>query len=161
MGLSLGTRPETFINFMEFTMSKLTTQTINDVATKYQAFLKAGTSYGEALRKAAQALGGTPCPTLLEALAKVHAAKYQCNYTWNASGGAVFYDGAESTRETRRDDARKSWVRNVMVWFTPEREAKPKHSNRISAEHRKAAQAYLAMFEDAKSALAVLRAVAK
>ena len=142
-------------------MSKLTTQTINDVATKYQAFLKAGTSYGEALREAAKALGGTPCPTLLEALAKVHAAKYQCNYTWNASGGAVFYDGKESTRESRRDDARKSWVRNVMVWFTPEREAKPKQSNRISAEHRKAAQAYLAMFEDAKSALAVLRAVAK
>jgi len=38
---------------------------------------------------------------------------------------------------------------------------KPATSQRISAEHRKAAQAYLALFEDAKSALAVLRAVAK
>ena len=34
-------------------------------------------------------------------------------------------------------------------------------SNRISRAHREAAQAYLALFEDAKSALAVLRAVAK
>ena len=138
-----------------------TSKLIDKAATDYADFLRAGASYGASMQALAKALGGTPCPTALERLAAVHAAKYQCNFTWNASGGAVFYDGAESTRESRRDDARKSWVRNVMVWFTPEREAKPKQSNRISAEHRKAAQAYLAMFEDAKSALAVLRAVAK
>ena len=40
-------------------------------------------------------------------------------------------------------------------------QTKASKSDRISAEHRKAAQAYLALFEDAKSALAVLRAVAK
>jgi hypothetical protein len=39
--------------------------------------------------------------------------------------------------------------------------AKPATSQRISAKHRQAAEAYLALFEDAKSALAVLRAVAK
>lgn len=38
---------------------------------------------------------------------------------------------------------------------------KPVTSQRISAAHRKAAEAYLALFEDAKSALAVLQAVAK
>ena len=38
---------------------------------------------------------------------------------------------------------------------------KPATSQRISRAHREAAQAYLALFEDAKSALAVLRAVAK
>ena len=92
--------------------------TIAYVADKYAEFLQAGTSYGEALRKAAAKLGGTPCPTLLDALAKVHAAKYKCSYTWNTSGGAVFYDGKESTRESRRDDARKSWQRNVMSHFT-------------------------------------------
>jgi len=138
-----------------------TKKLIDQAATDYAEFLRAGASYGTSMQTLAKALGGTPCPTALERLATIHAAKYTCNYTWNASGGAVFYDGKESTRESRRDDARKSWDRNVMVWFKPEREAKPTQSHRISAEHRKAAQAYLALFEDAKSALAVLRAVAK
>lgn len=94
--------------------SSINTQAI---AAKYAAFLKAGTSYGEALRSAAQQLGGTPCPTLLEALAKVHAKHYGCNYSWDSNGRAVFFNGEESTRETRNDAARKSWQRNVMVHF--------------------------------------------
>lgn len=88
------------------------------VAAKYAAFLKAGTSYGDALRSAAQELGGTPCSTLLEALAKVHAKHYGCNYTWDGQGRAVFFSGSESTRETRHDAARMSWSRNVMVHFS-------------------------------------------
>lgn len=90
---------------------------INTVVTKYAAFLKAGTSYGDALKQAAAEMRGTPCPTLLQALAKVHAAHYACNTTWSATGRAVFHTGAESTRDTRHDAAHKSWQRNVMVHF--------------------------------------------
>lgn len=128
----------------------------------YSAYLTAGISYGEAMRKAAQSLGDTPCITLLEELAKVHAAKYQCNYTWNAAGTAVFYTGAESTRETRHGAAFQSWRRNVMVWFTPEREAKkPAKSMRLSADAKAAAKAYLAQFDSVAEAIAALKAVAK
>ena len=70
-------------------MSKLTTTQTNAIAA-YEAFLKAGTSYGDAMREAAKALGDTPCITLLNELAKVHAAKYGCSYTWSATGTAVF-----------------------------------------------------------------------
>lgn len=91
---------------------------INTIVTKYAAFLKAGTSYGDALKSAAAEMRGTPCPTLLQALAKVHAAHYACNTSWSATGRAVFHTGAESTRDTRHDAAHKSWQRNVMVHFT-------------------------------------------
>jgi len=148
-------------------MSKLTTQTIATIASNYEAFLKAGGTYGDSLREAARQLGGTPCPTLLEALAKVHAKRYECNYTWNASGSAVFYNGKESTRETRNDSARKSWERNVMVFFKPEREAKPVSHARVSKVHRDAATNFLAEFEgktmqeQINAAIAVLRAMSK
>ncbi len=142
-------------------MSKLTT--IQSAAiTAYSDYLTAGISYGEAMRKAAQSLGETPCLTLLEELAKVHATKYKCNFTTGASGGFVFYNGKESTRDSRNHGADKSWKRNVMVWFTPEREAaKPAKSMRLSAEARAAAKAYLAQFGSAAEAIAALRAVAK
>ena len=140
-------------------MSKLTTTQANAV-NAYAKFLDAGQSYGDAMRAAAKSLGGTPCPTFLGELAKVHAAKYQCNYTWDGQGRAVFFDGEESTRETRNDAARKSWARNVMVWFTPEREAKPAKSMRLSAEARAAAKAYLAQFDSVADAIKALRAVA-
>lgn len=127
----------------------------------YDKFLTAGTSYAAAMQGAAKALGGTPCPTLLGALAAVHAKHYKCNHTWDGKGRAVFYSGKESTRETRNDAARKSWQRNVMVWFTPERDAKPTKHNRISAEARAAAKAYLAQFDNVAQAIKALRAVAK
>jgi hypothetical protein len=142
-------------------MSKLTTETIQAVATKYSKYLASGISYGDAMRETAKALGGTPCPTLLEALAKVHAAKYECNYTWNAAGSAVFHTGADSTRETRHDAAHKSWQRNVMVWFKSESAAKPVSHARISREAREAAKAYLAMFDNMGDAIKALKAVAK
>jgi hypothetical protein len=113
------------------------------------------------MRETAKALGGTPCPTLLEALAKVHAAKYECNYTWNASGSAVFYNGKESTRETRNDSARKSWERNVMVWFKPASEPKPVSHARLSKDVRALAEQYLANFESVADAIKALKAVAK
>lgn len=140
-------------------MSKLTT--IQSAAiTAYANYLDSGMTYGEAMRKAAQSLGGTACPTFLGELAAVHAAKYQCAFTWDGKGQAVFFNGEESTRETRNDAARKSWSRNVMVWFTPEREAKPAKSMRLSAEARAAAKAYLAQFDNVAEAIAALKAVA-
>jgi hypothetical protein len=140
-------------------MPKLTaTQT--KAVTAYGDFLASGMTYGDAMRAAAKELGGTPCPTLLGELAAVHATKYKCAFTWDGQGRAVFFDGAESTRETRNDAARKSWSRNVMVWFTPEREAKPVKSMRLSAEARQAAKAYLAQFDSVADAIKALKAVA-
>ena len=140
-------------------MTKLNaTQT--KAVTAYEAFLTAGLSYGEAMRAAAQSLGGTPCPTFLGELARVHATKYGCNYTWDGQGRAVFFNGDESTRDTRNDAARKSWARNVMVWFTPEREAKPSKSMRLSKDLRALAEAYLANFDNVADAVKALRAVA-
>ena len=133
---------------------------LNAVTKAYGEYLKAGTKYGEAMREAIEALGDTPCITLLEPLAKVHAAKYGCNYTCNGES-FVFHDTDESTRETRRGDAFQSWRRNVMVWFAKPEAAQPTKSQRISKAHRDAAQAYLAQFESVKDAIAVLRAIAK
>ena len=140
-------------------MSKLTTIQTKAI-NAYAAFLDSGMAYGEAMKAAAKALGDTPCITLLEELAKVHAAKYKCNYTWSASGTAVFYTGKESTRESRHGAAFQSWRRNVMVWFTPEREAKPVKSLRLDAATRAAAKAYLANFDNVADAIKALRAVA-
>ena len=136
------------------------TSTQSKAVDAYALFLDAGTSYGAAMQAAAKSLGGTPCPTFLGALAAVHAKKYHCNHTWDGKGRAVFYTGEESTRETRHDAARKSWARNVMPWFTPEREPKPVKHNRISADARAAAKAYLAQFDSITEAIKVLRAVA-
>lgn len=133
--------------YWSLTMSKLTTETITKIANEYNAFVDAGASYGALMQSAAKKLGGTPCPTLLEALAKVHASKYKCNYTWDAAGSAVFHTGAESTRETRQDAARQSWRRNVMVWFKSESAPKPVSHARISKQHREAAMDFLSMFE--------------
>lgn len=140
-------------------MSKLTT-TLQAALTAYDDFLKTGATYGQAMQAAAKSLGGTPCPTFLAELAAVHARRYECSHTWNAKGGAVFHTGKESTRETRHAAATKSWQRNVMVWFTPEREAKHKSQARISAEARAAAKAYLAQFESVSDAIKALKAVA-
>ena len=139
-------------------MSKLNATQANVVNT-YRAFLKAGTTYGEAMRKAAQSLGETPCPTLLAELASVHAEHYECSFTWNASGAAVFHTGEESTRETRHQAATKSWQRNVMVWFTPEKAKAPKANTRLSAEARAAAKALIALCGSVSAAKAALAAV--
>jgi hypothetical protein len=137
---------------------------LNAIQTKainaYSEYLTSGMTYGEAMREAAKSLGGTPCPTFLGELAAVHATKYGCSFTWDGQGRAVFFDGAESTRETRNDAARKSWSRNVMVWFTPEREAKPVKAMRLSADARAAAKAYLAQFDSVADAIKALKAVA-
>ena len=89
---------------------------INVVATQYESFLKAGESYGTVMRKIAEQLNGTPCPKLIEALAKKHAKFYECEFVIGARGAYVFeVDG------TRLDSARKSWERNVTKWFVKEK----------------------------------------
>lgn len=120
---------------------------INKAVTDYAEFLRAGASYGASMQALAKALGGTPCPTALERLAAVHAEKYKCNYTWDGKGRAVFFNGAESTRETRNDAARKSWGRNVMVWFTPEKPKAEQSHARVSKAHRDLAMDFLSHFE--------------
>ena len=131
----------------------------------YSDFLDAGTSYADAMRDAAKSLGDTPCITLLEELAKVHATKYKCNYTWNAAGTAVFYTGKESTRESRHGAAFQSWRRNVMVWFTADEAKKPVKSQRISTEAKAMAMDFLGNFEgknleaQIKAAIALLNAM--
>ena len=127
--------------------------------TAYGKFLVAGTSYGAALRKAAAELRGTPCPTFLEALAMMHAKNFECNYTFE-NDRAKFHTGAESTRETRHDAARKSWERNVMVHFRAEKPAKPTKAFRVSPDLRALAKAYLANFNSKADAIRVLNAVA-
>ena len=137
------------------------TTTQSKAVAAYAKFLQAGMTYGEAMRDAAKELGDTPCITLLEALAKVHATKYGCNYSVSDKGTFTFHEGTESTRDTRNIAAFQSWRRNVMVWFTPTKDAKPKSHARITPEARKAAKAYLAQFDgDVKAALAALKAVA-
>ena len=146
------------------------------VTTAYAGFLKAGTSYAHAVQGAAKALGGTPCPTLLAALAAVHADYYSvrnekqvvtkvCNFTWNTAGAAVFYWGEESTRETRNDAARQSWGRNVMVWFkakkpAAKKPAAPKSHGRITREAREMGMEFLSNFEGKDRAAQVRAAIA-
>ena len=88
------------------------------VVTAYSKFLTAGTTYGNALQSAAAELGETPCLTLLQELAKVHAKHYGCNIALKNDGHPVFHTGAESTRETRHAAAQKSWSRNVATHFS-------------------------------------------
>lgn len=98
-------------------MTKLTS-TQQAVVTAYGKFLTAGKAYGAALKEAAAELGETPCLTLLQELAKVHAKHYGCNIALKNDGHPVFHTGAESTRETRHAAAQKSWSRNVATHFS-------------------------------------------
>ena len=144
-------------------MKKLTaTQT---AVKAYSDFLTAGISYGDAMREAAKSLGGTPCSTFLGELAAVHATKYACSFTWDGKGQAVFFNGEESTRETRHDAARMSWKRNVMVWFTPEKAKAPAKQQRVSTEAKAMAMDFLGNFDgknleaQIKAAIALLNAL--
>ena len=96
----------------------------------------------------------------MAALAAVHAAKYKCNFTWNKSGDAVFYNGEESTRETRNSPARMSWTRNVMVWFKADKPPTPKSHGRITREARTLGMDFLANFEGKDRAAQVRAAIA-
>jgi hypothetical protein len=139
-------------------MSKLTA-TLQKALIDYKRFLDAGASYAASMRAAAKSLGETPCPTFIKELAQIHAAKFQCSYTWNKSGAAVFHTGEESTRDTRHHAATKSWQRNVAPWFTPEKPKAPKANARISREAREAAKALIKLCGSVSAAKAALAAV--
>ena len=97
------------------------------ITSTYSKFLKAGATYGEAMRALCADMGDTPCPDLLLELAQTHAKHYQCNLSWSSAGNAVFFDGEKSSRETQRRDALMSWNRNVMAFFN----GKPKSVNKV------------------------------
>ena len=101
----------------------------------------------------------------------MHADKYSvrnekkvvtkaCNVTWTKAGDAVFYWGEESTREIRNDAARKSWGRNVMVWFKADKPATPKSHGRITREAREMGMNFLSNFEGKDRAAQVRAAIA-
>ena len=139
-------------------MKKLTaTQT---AVKAYSDFLTAGISYGDAMQAAAKSLGGTPCSTFLGELAAVHATKYACSFTWDGQGQAVFFNGEESTRETRNDAARMSWKRNVMVWFTPEKAKAPVKQQRVSTAAKAMAMDFLSNFDGKDRAAQIKAAIA-
>jgi hypothetical protein len=73
----------------------------------------------------------------------------------------VFYDGDESTRDTRNDSARKSWERNVMVHFKSTERARAEPTKmRVTAAEREAFKAFLAACGgDKKRAAAVFKAL--
>jgi hypothetical protein len=96
---------------------------INTIVSAYKNFLNAGASYGAALRDAAKALKGKPCPELMQGLATVHAEHFGCKVSWSAKGSAQFFTGAEYSRDARHETARVSWQRNVTVHFKTETES--------------------------------------
>jgi hypothetical protein len=104
---------------------------INAIISAYKNFLNAGASYGVALRDAATALKGKPCPELMQGLATVHAEHFGCKLAWSAKGTAQFFTGAEYSFEGRHEAARKSWNRNVTVHFTV---GEPKESFKVEVD---------------------------
>ena len=98
--------------------------TITTIVASYITFIEAGTSYGTAL-SAYAAQADCDADALFAALAPIHAAKFNCNFSIAKTGKPVFHTGAECTRETRVGAAAVSWSRNVQVHFTMT-DAKPK-----------------------------------
>jgi hypothetical protein len=93
----------------------LTTNNINTINNTYSNYMQAGKTYGEAMQEIARKLNGTACPKLVEVLAKTHATHYKCTASIGNRGNWVF-----EVKGERADSARKSWERNVMVWFAKE-----------------------------------------
>lgn len=101
-------------------MNAINTNTINTINTTYNTYMTAGKSYGEAMQEIARKLNGTACPKLVEVLALTHAKHYKCKTELGNRGSWVF-----EVKGERCEPARKSWERNVMVWFKPTEPAKP------------------------------------
>lgn len=101
-------------------MNAINTNTINTINNTYTDYIKAGKSYGEAMQEVARKLNGTACPKLVEVLAQTHAKHYKCKSVMGNRGSWVF-----EVKGERCEPARKSWERNVMVWFKPVSSDKP------------------------------------
>lgn len=125
-------------------MSQLTAQQ-QAVVEKYGKFLKAGASYGEALRAAAKQ--ATECSALLHALAGVHAKHYECNMSWDTvSHRATFHSGDKSTRETRNEAATISWRRNVLVHFKTDKDGAKAKAKAKTAKQKSQAEILFAKY---------------
>lgn len=101
-------------------MNAINTNTINTINNTYNTYMTAGKSYGEAMQEIARKLNGTACPKLVEVLAQTHAKHYKCKTELGNRGSWVF-----EVKGERCESARKSWERNVMVWFKTTEPAKP------------------------------------
>lgn len=101
-------------------MNAINTTAINTINNTYSDYMKAGKSYGEAMQEVASKLNGTACPKLVEVLALTHAKHFKCKAKIGNRGTWVF-----EVKGERCDSARKSWERNVMVWFKPVSSDKP------------------------------------
>jgi hypothetical protein len=101
-------------------MNAINTNTIATINDTYSTYMSAGKSYGEAMQEIARKLNGTACPKLVEVLATTHAKHYKCKADMGNRGSWVF-----EVKGERCEPARKSWERNVMVWFKPAKPAKP------------------------------------
>jgi hypothetical protein len=95
-------------------MKAISTTTINTINNTYNTYMGAGKTYGEAMQEIARKLDGTACPKLVEVLALTHARHYKCKADMGNRGSWVF-----EVKGERCEPARKSWERNVMVWFKP------------------------------------------
>ena len=93
-------------------MNAINTTTIATINNTYSTYMSAGKSYGEAMQEIARKLNGTACPKLVEVLAQTHAKHYKCKADMGNRGSWVF-----EVKGERCEPARKSWERNVMVWF--------------------------------------------
>jgi hypothetical protein len=93
-------------------MNAINTTTIATINNTYSNYMSAGKSYGEAMQEIARKLDGTACPKLVEVLAQTHAKHYKCKADMGNRGSWVF-----EVKGERCEPARKSWERNVMVWF--------------------------------------------
>jgi len=96
----------------EIQMNAINTTTIATINNTYSNYMSAGKSYGEAMQEIARKLDGTACPKLVEVLAQTHAKHYKCKADMGNRGSWVF-----EVKGERCEPARKSWERNVMVWF--------------------------------------------
>lgn len=108
-------------------MNAINTTTINTINNTYNTYMTAGKSYGEAMQEIARKLNGTACPKLVEVLAQTHAKHYKCKADMGNRGSWVF-----EVKGERCEPARKSWERNVMVWFKPA--SSPKATTRKSVD---------------------------
>lgn len=94
--------------------------TINTIVSSFNAFLKAGGTFGQVMQQAAQA--NIPATELIPALANATAKHFGATVRYTNRGNVGFYSDAEG--KVRHDAARKCWERNVAPFFKPT-ESKP------------------------------------
>jgi hypothetical protein len=103
--------------------------THNHIVTAFDTFLKAGGNFGDQMR--AVAVKGTPCPELIEALARTTAKHFKCHAKISNRGAWAFYTDSEGS--DRHEGARTAWKRHVMPWIKPTEPKVVKQVDKIDA----------------------------